>query len=160
MPTRTELYTLLALCVFILSFFPGIFHSLWTVPLSLLASPLAPSPSPPPPVAMSWAQTTFSLPARARGSYLITDEVVKAVPQIKEYKIGILHLFVQHTSCGIAMNENWDDDVRADMSDALDRIVPMDKTGKLYRHNAEGDDDMPVRAWALSVKRAGAFISS
>ena len=43
------------------------------------------------------------------------------------------------------MNENWDEDVRADMSDALDRIVPEDKSGKgLYRHAAEGSDDMPV----------------
>jgi secondary thiamine-phosphate synthase enzyme len=109
---------------------------------------------------MSWAQTTFSLPSRARGSYLITDEVVKAVPQIKEYKIGILHLFVQHTSCGIAMNENWDDDVRADMSDALDRIVPMDKSGKMYRHNAEGDDDMPVSASAFGVKKKIGYMAA
>jgi secondary thiamine-phosphate synthase enzyme len=42
------------------------------------------------------------------------------------------------------MNENWDDDVRADMSDALDRIVPEDKKGNLYRHSAEGSDDMPA----------------
>jgi thiamine phosphate synthase YjbQ (UPF0047 family) len=45
------------------------------------------------------------------------------------------------------MNENWDEDVRADMSDALDRLVPEDKGGKkgVYRHSAEGSDDMPVR---------------
>jgi len=43
------------------------------------------------------------------------------------------------------MNENWDDDVRADMSDALDRIVPEDRAGKgMYRHSAEGSDDMPA----------------
>ena len=43
------------------------------------------------------------------------------------------------------MNENWDSDVRADMSDALDRIAPEDKKGEgLYRHDAEGTDDMPV----------------
>ena len=53
---------------------------------------------------------------------------------------------MQHTSCALSLNENWDEDVRADMSDALDRIVPEDKkrTG-LYRHDAEGADDMPVR---------------
>ena len=52
---------------------------------------------------------------------------------------------MQHTSCALSLNENWDEDVRADMSDALDRIVPEDKkrTG-LYRHDAEGSDDMPV----------------
>jgi thiamine phosphate synthase YjbQ (UPF0047 family) len=54
-----------------------------------------------------------------------------------------LHLFVQHTSCALSMNENWDSDVRKDMSDALDRIVPDDPEGG-YRHDAEGKDDMPV----------------
>jgi len=44
------------------------------------------------------------------------------------------------------MNENWDEDVRADMSDALDRLVPEDRGGKkgVYRHSAEGSDDMPA----------------
>ena len=44
----------------------------------------------------------------------------------------------------MSLNENWDEDVRADMSDALDRIAPEDKKGGLYRHDAEGSDDMPV----------------
>lgn len=73
---------------------------------------------------MSFSQITFSLPARARGSYLITDTILREVPQIKEYKVGLLNLFVQHTSCALSLNENWDEDVRADMSDALDRIAP------------------------------------
>lgn len=56
-----------------------------------------------------------------------------------------MNLFVQHTSCALSLNENWDEDVRADMSDSLDRIVPEDKKGTgLYRHEAEGSDDMPV----------------
>jgi thiamine phosphate synthase YjbQ (UPF0047 family) len=42
------------------------------------------------------------------------------------------------------MNENWDEEVREDMSDALERIVPFDKKGNMYRHSAEGEDDMPV----------------
>jgi hypothetical protein len=66
------------------------------------------------------------------------------VPEIRDYKVGMLNLFVQHTSCALSLNENWDDDVRADMSDALDRIAPSDRKGNLYRHSAEGDDDMPV----------------
>ncbi|TKW48920.1 UPF0047 protein C4A8.02c [Colletotrichum tanaceti] len=94
----------------------------------------------------SWFQKQFTLPARSRGSYLITDEVVGALPELKNYKVGILHLFVQHTSCALSLNENWDDDVRADMSDALDRIAPEagPKGQELYRHSAEGPDDMPV----------------
>ncbi|KAK5049882.1 hypothetical protein LTR84_004000 [Exophiala bonariae] len=93
---------------------------------------------------MSWFQKTFTLPAKSRGSYLITDQVVSSLPELKEYKVGILHLFVQHTSCALSLNENWDSDVREDMSDALDRIAPEDRKGTLYRHSAEGLDDMPA----------------
>jgi secondary thiamine-phosphate synthase enzyme len=99
---------------------------------------------------MSWSQKTFTLPARSRGSYLVTDHVLQEVPEIRDYKVGMLNLFVQHTSCALSLNENWDDDVRADMSDALDRIAPMDKKGNLYRHSAEGEDDMPVRVHPTS----------
>jgi len=94
---------------------------------------------------MSWIQKQFTLPPRSRGSYLITDHVVSELPELRSYKVGLLHLFVQHTSCALSLNENWDDDVRADMSDALDRIAPEDRKGNLYRHDAEGLDDMPVR---------------
>ena len=77
---------------------------------------------------------------------MITDEIVSALPELSSYRVGILHLFVQHTSCALSMNENWDEDVREDMSDALDRVAPEDKKGGgLYRHAAEGKDDMPVR---------------
>lgn len=85
---------------------------------------------------MSWHQTLFSLPPKSRGSYLITAEVEKAVPEIKNYKIGLLNLFMQHTSAALSLNENWDEEVREDMSDALDRIAPEDKKGNLYRHAA------------------------
>ncbi|ODM21254.1 UPF0047 protein C4A8.02c [Aspergillus cristatus] len=93
---------------------------------------------------MSWTQKQFTLPPRSRGSYLITDHVVSELPELRSYKVGLLHLFVQHTSCALSLNENWDDDVRADMSDALDRIAPEDHKGNLYRHDAEGLDDMPA----------------
>lgn len=93
---------------------------------------------------MSWFQKQFTLPSRSRGSYLITDTVVNELPEISDYKCGLLNLFIQHTSCALSLNENWDEDVRADMSDALDRIAPYDKKGNLYRHSAEGEDDMPV----------------
>jgi len=61
---------------------------------------------------MSWVQKQFTLSSRSRGSYLITDEVTKAVPEIKDYKVGLLNLFVQHTSCALSLNENWDEEVR------------------------------------------------
>lgn len=61
---------------------------------------------------------------------------------------------MQHTSAALSLNENWDEDVRADMSDALDRIVPEDKGGNkkgLYRHSAEGSDDMPAHVKSALV---------
>jgi len=67
--------------------------------------------------------------------------VVKNVPEIKKYKVGLLHLFIQHTSAGLTLNENWDADVRKDMIDAFDKLAPADAD---YRHNAEGSDDMPA----------------
>jgi secondary thiamine-phosphate synthase enzyme len=72
--------------------------------------------------------------------------VLKELPEIRNFKVGLLHLFIQHTSCALSMNENWDEDVRADMSDALDRLAPEagPKGESLYRHDAEGSDDMPA----------------
>ncbi|KAA8894948.1 hypothetical protein FN846DRAFT_785687 [Sphaerosporella brunnea] len=90
----------------------------------------------------SWFQKSIRLPARARGSYLITQDIASQLAEIQNYKVGLLTLFIQHTSCALSLNENWDTDVRADMSDALDRIVPEDEG--LYRHDAEGSDDMPA----------------
>ena len=90
-------------------------------------------------------QKQFTLPTRSRGSYLVTDTILKELPELKNYKTGLLNLFIQHTSCALSLNENYDEDVRADMSTALDRIVPEDKKGQgLYRHDAEGSDDMPA----------------
>jgi thiamine phosphate synthase YjbQ (UPF0047 family) len=123
-------------------------HS-WSLPLHLL-SPLTwltLSRPPPPPTHtgnMSWFQKSLTLPSKSRGSYLVTDHIESQLPEIKNYKIGLLNLFIQHTSCALSLNENWDEDVREDMSDALDRIAPEDRKGNLYRHSAEGLDDMPV----------------
>ncbi|KAI9841131.1 MAG: hypothetical protein M1837_000975 [Sclerophora amabilis] len=91
-----------------------------------------------------WTQKTFTLPSKSRGSYLITDHVEQHLPELRSYRVGLLNLFVQHTSCALSLNENWDEEVREDMSDALDRIAPEDRKGNLYRHAAEGLDDMPA----------------
>ncbi|KAK1756042.1 hypothetical protein QBC47DRAFT_378931 [Echria macrotheca] len=159
-PQVSSATTLLFFVLVILAFFPGIFHFLWSFPLSLLfPSPHHHHPdtsshqnshdpdyyhSPEPHI--MWTQKQFTLPSRARGSYLITDQVLKELPEIRNYKVGLLNLFVQHTSCALSLNENWDEDVRADMSDTLDRIVPEagPKGEALYRHDAEGPDDLPA----------------
>ena len=118
----------------------------------ILASTLY-QPAPP---TMSWFQKEFTLPSRSRGSYLITDVIEKEVPAIGDYKIGLLHLFIKHTSCALSLNENWDSDVRVDMSAAMDRIAPAAGPNgeELYEHNAEGPDDMPVSTghWSCNTE--------
>ncbi|ORY82562.1 upf0047 domain-containing protein [Protomyces lactucae-debilis] len=96
---------------------------------------------------MAWHQAKLALPRRAKGVYIITPDILKALPAIKQLQIGVLHVFCQHTSCGLTINENYDPDSRADLRDAMDRIVPQDtsKSGtELYRHNDEGRDDEPA----------------
>lgn len=88
-----------------------------------------------------WKQKTFKLQARSQGCYLVTDEIVENLPDISGINVGLLHLFMQHTSAGLTLNENWDSDVRDDMRDALAKIAPESNN---YRHNAEGSDDMPA----------------
>lgn len=88
----------------------------------------------------SWEQVTFTLNSRSKGCYLVTDEVLSNLPQLKDYKVGLLNLFIQHTSLGLTLNENFDSDVRSDMTDQLDAIVPEHDN---YRHLDEGSDDMP-----------------
>ena len=125
--------------------------SLFIVPFLFFNSSEAPAkPSPIPPlapctVATMYSQTPVILPLLGRGSHLITSHITSSVSDIGKIKCGLLHLFLQHTSCALTMNENWDEDVRKDMSDSLDKLAPEDKKGQgLYRHDAEGTDDMPV----------------
>ncbi|KAF2153501.1 UPF0047-domain-containing protein [Myriangium duriaei CBS 260.36] len=156
----TAINSFLFLGIFILAFFPNLFNYLLLLPLvplkAIFSSPPPTLPTPAPeachccsPITdttatMSWFQKQFTLSSRSRGSYLVTDEVTRQLPEIAQYKVGLLNLFVQHTSCALSLNENWDEEVREDMSDALDRIAPEDKKGNLYRHSAEGLDDMPA----------------
>ncbi|GAA5951269.1 hypothetical protein JCM8115_005105 [Rhodotorula mucilaginosa] len=84
-------------------------------------------------------QTTIRLQSRSKGCHLITDEVVQALgDHLKNVKIGMLHLFIQHTSAAITLNENYDPDVRTDMDRALDKIVPESFD---WLHTDEGPDD-------------------
>lgn len=145
-PQASHTTTILFFGLIVIAFFPGIFHYLWTLPLSLIFSSSSPTYRSGDPAAEfrmgSWYQKQFTLPSKSRGSYLITDHVVSSLPELKQYKVGLLNLFVQHTSCALSLNENWDDDVRADMSDALDRIAPEagPKGEELYRHSAGKTD--------------------
>lgn len=89
-----------------------------------------------------WSQQEIRLPALERGFHLITDRVVEALPDLADYRVGLLHLQLLHTSASLTLNENADPDVRHDMDAFLRRLVP----GGLpyFRHTMEGPDDMPA----------------
>lgn len=80
----------------------------------------------------TYTQHPLVLPSLGRGSHLITPFIQSSLKEeIDGIQCGLLHLFLQHTSCALSLNENWDEDVRKDMSDALDKIVVEDKVRKL-----------------------------
>lgn len=87
-------------------------------------------------------QIELRLQARRRGCHLITGEILQQLPFLSE--TGLLNLFVKHTSCGLSINENADPDVRTDLAQILDHIVPENQP--YYEHTLEGADDMPAHA--------------
>lgn len=88
-------------------------------------------------------QTEFSLSAKRRGCHLVTHEIIDNLPKPLP-KMGMLNLFVKHTSCALTINENADPDVRSDMDKILNRLVK--KNEPYYDHMLEGADDMPAHA--------------
>ncbi|TMO73765.1 hypothetical protein CWC16_15445 [Pseudoalteromonas sp. S3776] len=91
---------------------------------------------------MSWQQTQITLKPRARGFHLIDDEILAQLNGLTNYKVGLLHLFIQHTSASLTINENADPTVRMDMESHFNHFVPERQS--YYRHDYEGDDDMPA----------------
>ena len=87
-------------------------------------------------------QIDFSLKARRRGFHLITDEIMEHIPQLP--RIGLLNLFIQHTSCALSICENWDSSVRSDMESIYNNLIPENQS--YYEHTLEGADDMPAHA--------------
>ena len=89
-----------------------------------------------------WKQVEFSLRPRRRGFHLVTDEVLQHIPVLPQ--VGIVHLFIKHTSAALSLNENADPSVRADMEGIFDRLVREGES--FYTHTLEGADDMPSHA--------------
>ena len=89
-----------------------------------------------------WAQKRIQLSARKRGFHLITDEIEQQIPEIADFSVGILQLFIQHTSASLTINENADPTVRHDMEKHFNQFVP--ERDPYYKHTYEGDDDMPA----------------
>jgi secondary thiamine-phosphate synthase enzyme len=89
-----------------------------------------------------WIQREIALSPRPRGFHLITREVVEALPELRDLRVGICQLFLRHTSASLTINENASPDVRADFETWFDTIVPEDFAG--WTHTLEGPDDMPA----------------
>jgi secondary thiamine-phosphate synthase enzyme len=94
---------------------------------------------------MKWLQKQISLAARPRGCHLVTREVCEQFPELSQIRVGILHVFIQHTSASLTINENADSDVRRDLESSLNAIAPEDFP---YVHTLEGPDDMPAHVKA------------
>jgi secondary thiamine-phosphate synthase enzyme len=94
-------------------------------------------------------QKTFRLAARARGFHLVTDEVVRQLPELRQIDRGLLHLFIQHTSASLAINENADPSVRDDFESHFNVLAP--ENARHYTHDAEGPDDMPAHLKAAML---------
>ena len=88
-------------------------------------------------------QVSFHLSAKRRGCHLVTSEVLTHLPRPLP-QAGLLHLFVQHTSCALSINENADPDVRTDLNQIMNRLVKENEP--YYNHTMEGLDDMPAHA--------------
>lgn len=89
-----------------------------------------------------WKQVEFDLQSRRRGFHLITREILRNLPPLPE--VGLLHLFIKHTSAGLSINENADPDVRMDMESIFNHLVK--EREPYYQHTLEGNDDMPAHA--------------
>ena len=89
-----------------------------------------------------WAQREIALAPRPRGFHLVTREVVEALPELRELRVGLLHLLIQHTSASLALNENASPDVRRDFESWANEAVP--ERAPYWTHTLEGADDMPA----------------
>ena len=88
-----------------------------------------------------WHQRRLTLVAKPRGFHLVTEEILRSIPEIERFSVGLLHLFLLHTSASLTINENADPDVRSDMETILNRMVPENQP---LMHTIEGPDDMPA----------------
>ena len=91
---------------------------------------------------MNWFQKEITIQPKSRGFHLITQEIMTLIPEISNYQIGIMHIFIIHTSASLTINENADSTVRDDLESHFRHFVPEDTD--YYTHTFEGKDDMPA----------------
>jgi len=92
-----------------------------------------------------WTQRDIVLEPRPRGFHLVTAEILRALPELGELRVGLCNLLLQHTSAGLTLNENASPDVRRDMRTWFDTVVPEQFP---WTHTLEGADDMPAHVKA------------
>ena len=90
---------------------------------------------------MTWSQTEIRLPAHPRGFHLITHEIESGLSDLEPIDVGLLHVFIKHTSASLTINENASPDVPHDMEMAVNKMVPENWP---YIHTLQGPDDMPA----------------
>ena len=89
-----------------------------------------------------WIQKEIQLTPRSRGFHLITSEILNQLPEVQGINIGMMHVFIKHTSASLTINENADPTVRQDFESYFNRAVPENEP--YYRHLDEGSDDLPA----------------
>lgn len=89
-----------------------------------------------------WHQKEIRLKPRTRGFHLITEELLRELPTLHDFKIGMMNIFILHTSASLTINENADSAVRQDFESYFNHAVPDDTP--YFRHQDEGPDDMPA----------------
>jgi secondary thiamine-phosphate synthase enzyme len=89
-----------------------------------------------------WVQREIRLRPRPRGFHLVTREVLEGIPEIGDVRVGLLHVFIRHTSAALTLNENASPDVRDDFEAYFNASVPED--ARYWTHTVEGPDDMPA----------------
>ena len=98
---------------------------------------------------MTYTQREIALNPRPRGFHLVTDEILSQLPELKNYRVGLAHIFIQHTSASLALNENASPDVRRDLERHFRQLAPDDAPH--YEHTLEGPDDMPAHIKAVLI---------
>ena len=99
-----------------------------------------------------WLQKTVSLNAKQRGFHLVTNDILQELPELGEIRVGLLHLFIQHSSASLCINENADPSVRRDMERFFLKRVPDVGVGDMdYEHDYEGVDDMPAHIKSVLI---------
>ncbi|MCH8538346.1 MAG: secondary thiamine-phosphate synthase enzyme YjbQ [Alkalimonas sp.] len=91
---------------------------------------------------MQYIQRELQLSPYRRGFHLITDDIIRAMPELASLHQGLLHVFIKHSSASLTVNENADPTVRGDFERFFSRAVPENEP--YYQHNDEGPDDMPA----------------